>query len=416
MKTPYPQLTNQCIEYILNHQETIFSWLASLENKKELPLYSSVDIRDAGFKACVVDTNLFPAGFNNLCRSFSKETADAFRSHLNRHHPGRVKILLLAEEQTRNKYYLKNIFHLKKLLGEAGREVHVGITGDLFSGDIFEVALDDGILLLEKIARKGNQISCGSYVPDLVISNNDFATGVPEILKGITQPVIPSPHLGWVQRRKQHHFGILHDLIIEFGKTFGIDPWLLSAETAVVSDVTVGDAVSMSRIASEVESLLGKTRQKYAEHGISEAPYVYVKSARGTYGMGLITVFSGDEILNLNRRKMNKLSSTKGGAVTTDYLIQEGVPTVDFYSGYPIEPVIYVVGRRDVGGFFRIHPEKSGLESLNAPGMDFYCLCLHKLDEPHESYFLDCTQKEQVVSLSRFLARLDALAVAIESR
>lgn len=397
-------------------EREIGAWFEAKWEGLTPPLYLSCDIRHSGHKIAVVDSNLFPAGFNNLCNSFSKTTTEAFRNHLDRHHSSRSKILLLAEEQTRNKFYLRNLFYLKKLLEQAGREVRVGITGVLFPGETFEVALDDGILLLEKIARNGDKIGCGSFVPDLVISNNDFASGVPEILKGISQPVIPSPHLGWVQRRKQHHFGILHDLIVEFGKKFGIDPWLLSAETAVVSNVTVGDDASMSRIASEVESLLGKTGQKYTEHGISEAPYVYVKSARGTYGMGLITVFSGDEILNLNRRKLNKLSSTKGGAITTDYLIQEGVPTIDFYSGYPIEPVIYVVGRRDVGGFFRIHPEKSGLESLNAPGMDFYCLCLHKLAEPHESYFLDCTQKEQVVSLSRFLARLDALAVAIESR
>ena len=30
------------------------------------PFYSSVDIRNAGFKMAPVDTNLFPGGFNNL--------------------------------------------------------------------------------------------------------------------------------------------------------------------------------------------------------------------------------------------------------------------------------------------------------------------------------------------------------------
>ena len=31
-----------------------------------LPIYGSFDIRDAGWKAVVVDSNAFPAGFNNL--------------------------------------------------------------------------------------------------------------------------------------------------------------------------------------------------------------------------------------------------------------------------------------------------------------------------------------------------------------
>ncbi|MCA9405869.1 MAG: glutamate--cysteine ligase, partial [Candidatus Omnitrophica bacterium] len=55
------------IEKIKKNQAKIHQWLESYEGAKELPLYSSVDIRDAGFKMSVVDTNIFPAGFNNLC-------------------------------------------------------------------------------------------------------------------------------------------------------------------------------------------------------------------------------------------------------------------------------------------------------------------------------------------------------------
>ncbi len=55
------------IEKIRDNQEAVLVWLTKLEGDNELPLYSSVDIRDAGFKIAVVDTNIFPAGFNNLC-------------------------------------------------------------------------------------------------------------------------------------------------------------------------------------------------------------------------------------------------------------------------------------------------------------------------------------------------------------
>src|SRR3972149_8772441 len=61
------EYTKMLIDRIKDKQEEIHSWLRSLEGSNELPLYSSVDIRDAGFKITVVDTNLFPAGFNNLC-------------------------------------------------------------------------------------------------------------------------------------------------------------------------------------------------------------------------------------------------------------------------------------------------------------------------------------------------------------
>ena len=130
--------------------------------------------------------------------------------------------------------------------------------------------------------------------------------------------------------------------------------------------------------------------------------------------MGLAAVFSGEDILLFNRKKKNKLMSAKGGVAASSYLLQEGIPTIDKYSGFPVEPVIYAVGTHDVGGFFRVHESKNELESLNAPGMSFSCLCLHKLDEPHESYFLDCQEKEHVVNVSRFLCRLAALASARE--
>ena len=58
-------LTSFFIDRIKTKNDQIRGWLLTQELNNELPLYSSVDIRDAGFKMAVVDTNLFPAGFNN---------------------------------------------------------------------------------------------------------------------------------------------------------------------------------------------------------------------------------------------------------------------------------------------------------------------------------------------------------------
>ena len=57
------------------HKLKVETWLCEHEDHEVLPLYSSVDIRTAGFKSAVVDTNLFPAGFNNLCSLALKETS-----------------------------------------------------------------------------------------------------------------------------------------------------------------------------------------------------------------------------------------------------------------------------------------------------------------------------------------------------
>ncbi|MEC8106203.1 MAG: glutamate--cysteine ligase, partial [Candidatus Thermoplasmatota archaeon] len=39
--------------------------MAQKRSEIDVPIYGSVDIRDAGWKIAVVDANQFPAGFNN---------------------------------------------------------------------------------------------------------------------------------------------------------------------------------------------------------------------------------------------------------------------------------------------------------------------------------------------------------------
>jgi len=52
--------------HLLNSQAQIETWFRSQWLKTPAPFYTSVDLRNAGFKLAPVDTNLFPAGFNNL--------------------------------------------------------------------------------------------------------------------------------------------------------------------------------------------------------------------------------------------------------------------------------------------------------------------------------------------------------------
>jgi glutamate--cysteine ligase len=228
----------------------------------------------------------------------------------------------------------------------------------------------------------------------------------------LSVPVIPSPRLGWRHRAKSTHFEIVGALAAEFGEKFGIDPWKLTPITTRVDGVSEDH---LDELANAVESVLSDVRKKYAEHGVKESPYVFIKNDSGTYGLGIVTVSSAEEISAMNRKKRGKLFSTKAGNQTNRFLVQEGLPTVDTYSGFPLEPVIYGVGRLPVGGFFRLHEGKDPFESLNAPGMSFSCLCLHKLDEPHEEYFLNCKDKQRLVCGAKFVTRFAALAAALEA-
>ena len=112
------------IERIKAKQEKIHAWLSSYEGSKELPLYSSVDIRDAGFKIAIVDTNIFPGGFNNLCEHGLEDAVKFIREALVKRIAGDCKnVLLIAEEHTRNTWYLENIRILEEIIRKAGFNV-----------------------------------------------------------------------------------------------------------------------------------------------------------------------------------------------------------------------------------------------------------------------------------------------------
>ena len=52
--------------------EEMMAAVVLVEKKRseiDVPIYGSVDIRDAGWKIAVVDANQFPAGFNNTSES-----------------------------------------------------------------------------------------------------------------------------------------------------------------------------------------------------------------------------------------------------------------------------------------------------------------------------------------------------------
>ena len=87
--------------------------------------------------------------------------------------------------------------------------------------------------------------------------------------------------------------------------------------------------------------------------------------------MGVISINSTDEILNLNRKKRNKLSVGKSSIPIKSLIIQEGIPTINTINQNSAEEVIYNVNGIPISGFYRTHNKKSNKEILNATGMSF---------------------------------------------
>jgi glutamate--cysteine ligase len=52
-------------------------------------------------------------------------------------------------------------------------------------------------------------------------------------------------------------------------------------------------------------------------------------------------------------------------------IVQEGVPTYERMNDAVAEPVVYMIDRYVVGGFYRVHAERGVDENLAAPGSSY---------------------------------------------
>jgi glutamate--cysteine ligase len=140
-------------------------------------------------------------------------------------------------------------------------------------------------------------------------------------------------------------------------------------------------------VMDKTDALLSKIRKKYKDYGIHEKPFVVVKANNGTYGMGIMTVRDAKELEQLNRKTRNKMSVVKDGQQVHEVIIQEGVLTEERIHAAVAEPVVYMMDRYVVGGFYRIHAERGVDENLNAPGASFVPLAFEntsRLPQPGE--------------------------------
>ncbi len=347
-------------------------WLRNQWQEHTPPFYGSVDRRNAGFKLAPVDMNLFPGGFNNLNAAFLPLCVQAAMTAIEKICPNAKSLLLIPENHTRNLFYLQNVAQLVNILRLTGLDVRLGsllpeidkpTTVDLPNGTS---------IVLEPLVRSGNRLGLKDFNPCAVLLNNDLTAGIPDILQNIEeQYVLPPLHAGWAVRRKSNHFTAYDEVADEFGKLVGIDPWQINPYFSVCNAVNFHERQGEECLASNVDAVLTLIREKYKEYGIDETPYVVVKADAGTYGMGVMTVKDASEVTGLNRKQRNKMSVIKEGMNVSQVIIQEGVHTFERVNDGVAEPVVYMIDRFVVGGFYRVHSGRGIDENLNAPGMHF---------------------------------------------
>jgi glutamate--cysteine ligase len=406
---------NELEQRILESMPAIERWFRLEWMEHTPPFYTSVDVRNAGFKLAPVDTNLFPGGWNNLTPEMLPLAVQAAMAAIEKICPEAKNLLLVPEKHTRNSFYLTNVQRLMQIFHQAGLNVRLG-TLDPEIKSPTELPLPDGsALTVEPLERHRGRLGLKNFDPCTILLNNDLSAGIPPVLEHLhEQYLLPPLHAGWAVRRKTNHFHSYEEVAKKFAKLLGMDPWLINPLYAQCGQVNFAEGAGIECVQSNAEALIGKVRRKYKEYGIAEKPFVVVKADAGTYGMGIMTVRDPKELDEIGRRTKNKMSVIKDGQPVSEVIIQEGVPTYERVNDAVAEPVVYMMDRYVVGGFYRVHAERGIDENLNAPGAAFVPLAFaesHHLPRPGEKPGASAPNRFYMYGV---IARLAMLAASYE--
>lgn len=372
--------------YFLTHRSQIEQWFHAQTQVLPVPFYSSVDVRDAGFKISAIDTNLFPAGFNNLPLEPIVQYGKRLAETLAVHYPGVKQVLLIPESHTRNMLYFEHLYALVRILEAAGLTVRIGCLSPMLTQPIHKELPSGHTLYLEPLVRNGSALGVADYSPDYILLNHDLSSGVPSELVGLTQTLIPPIAMGWHQRSKSTHFTHYNALAQGLGEHLGIDPWLISAKHTRCEAIDFMAKTGLEALQETAAGLLAEVTACYRAHGVSHRPFLVLKANQGTYGMAVMMIQDPAELATINRKKRTHMATLKGGSRVSDVLIQEGVPSAIALNTHQTtaEPVLCLAGDTVLNGFYRLHKNKGSYENLNSPGMSFQPMAAEEPSYHHQ--------------------------------
>jgi glutamate--cysteine ligase len=363
---------NELEQRMLESLPAIERWFRLEWMEHTPPFYSGVDIRNAGFKLAPVDTDLFPDGFNNLSPAMLPLAVQAAMAAIEKICPEARNLLLVAGPHTDNSFYLTHLQRLIQIFRQAGLNVRVGALPDQLQQAV-NVNLPDGEeLRLEPVLRQRGRLGLKDFDPCTILLNNDLAAGTPALLQGIhEQYLLPPVHAGWGLRRKSKHFASYEEVAKKFAKLLGMDPWLIHPLYGACGPGGLETPQGLAAAKEQVDSVLGKLRRKYKEYGINERPFVVVKADNGSQGLGLSSVRDAKELDDADGPVRLQMRQTRLDQEVSGLIVQEGVPTCERVNQALAEPVVYMIDRYVVGGFYRVHAQRRADENLNAPGQVF---------------------------------------------
>jgi glutamate--cysteine ligase len=402
---------------ILHATSAIERWFRMEWQEHTPPFYCAVDLRNAGFKLAPVDTNLFPGGFHNLSPAMMPLAVQAAMAAIDKYCPEARNVILIPENNTQSVSYLQNVARLVQIFRQTGLNVRLGSLSEHVT-EATPITLPDGMtLILEPLLRSANgrRIGLKDFDPCTILLNNDLSAGIPEILQNLhEQSLLPPVHAGWSLRRKTNHFTAYDEVAKKFARLIDIDPWMINPFFAKCGQLSLEENTDADCLAASVNSLLSKIRKKYREYKIKEQPFVIIKADVGTNGKGIMTVRDASKLKDISLSRKNNFTAIKDGQEVTNVIIQEGVYTFERINDAVTEPVVYMIDRFVVGGFYRVHGERAADENLDTPGSHYVPLAFAQ-----QHAIPDLQAKPGTTAPNRFymygvVARLALLAASLE--
>ena len=406
---------NELEQRILESMPAIERWFRLEWMEHTPPFYSSVDLRNAGFKLAPVGTHLFPGGFNNLTPDMLPLSVQAAMAAIEKICPEAKNLLLIPGKQTNNSFYLSNLSTLQRIFTQAGLNVRLGSLDPALREPSTLSLADGSSLTVEPLVRNRGRLGLKDFDPCTILLNNELSDGVPRVLEHLhEQYLLPPLHAGSTLRRKSQHFKAYEDVAKKFSKLLGMDPWLIHPMSVPVAGDDLSAGAGLEALQTQVDLVLSKTRKKYKDYGIQEKPFVLIKPDAGGHSQGTLMLRDAKDLADLGQRGAEALRWFQSGQGPHQLLVQEGVVTHERVNEAVAEPVVYMMDRYVVGGFYRIHAERGSEENLNAPGSSFVPLAFaqsSQLPRPGEKPGASAPNRFYMCGV---IARLAMLAASYE--
>jgi glutamate--cysteine ligase len=373
---------NELEQRVLESMPAIERWFRLEWMEHTPPFYSSVDLRNAGFKLAPVATDLFPNSFNYLTPEMLPLAVQAAMAAIEKICPEAKNLLLLPDHRLHDSFYLDGLQRLVQIFNQAGLNVRLGELPDmrLPAGEqgsepqARTLHFSDGSELpIEPLVRNRGRLGLKDFDPCTILLNNDLTGGVPRSVQHLhEQFVLPPLQAGWTVRRKSRHFASYEEVAKKFAKLLGMDPWLINPYFSSCGQVNPSTPAGVDRVCTEAEAMLTKVRRKYKDYGINEKPFVVIKTNNNRDGLGTFSLRDLKDTGGLAQRlaeRFGPLAESEDGQL--EIIVQEGVPTMERMHSAVAEPVVVMIDRYVVGGYYRVHAGRAPDEDLCGPGSSY---------------------------------------------